>query len=128
MAKSGQERRQYLRIETPLSLRVIGKDSVVSQTTTEDISPAGIRFKSKEGSANINDPVEITLEIPGALSPVHVKGKIIWKRKVSGEGAASTDFGCEFTRIEEDNKNTFLKYFCDLLYERGKEVGQKGER
>ena len=126
MTKSGQERRQYLRIETPLKLRVIAKDSVVTQTTTEDISPVGLRFKNKENSANINDPVEITLEVPGGSSPVHVKGKIIWKKKVSGEGEASTDFGCEFTNIEEHNKNTFLKYFCDLLYERGKEVGQKG--
>ena len=117
--KQSQERRQYLRVETPLNVRVITKANVVRQTTTKDISPIGFRFGDSDDAVNINEEVELTLVIPNVLSPVHAKAKVVWKKKISTENGAPFDIGCEFTKIEEDNKNTFLKYFCDLLYETG---------
>lgn len=127
MAKLGQERRKYLRVEAPLTIRIISKNNMVEETQTKDISPFGLRFGTKEKNINADDEVELKIEIPKALSPVHAKAKIMWKRKISTENGAPFDIGCEFTKIEEDNKNTFLKYFCDLLYEEGKQTNQKGE-
>jgi len=123
----GQERRQYLRVQAPLNIRVINAGNTVRKTETKDISPLGLRFEVEQGVLEINDKVELKIEIPNALSPVHAKAKVVWKRKVAEGEGSSVDIGCEFTDIEEDNKNTFLKYFCDLLYERGKEAGKKGE-
>lgn len=122
-----QERRQYLRIQAPLNVRIISANNAVQETETKDISPLGLRFESRENALNINDLLELRIKIPNALSPVHAKAKVVWKKKISDEAGAPVDIGCEFTDIEEDNKNTFLKYFCDLLYERGKEAGKKGE-
>ena len=116
MTEHSQERRQYLRIETPLSVRIITKDNVVEQTQTKDISPIGIRCSIKQDSIKINDETELKISIPDGLSAIHAKAKVVWKKKVSAESGMPYDIGCEFTRIEEDNKNTFLKYFCDLLY------------
>jgi c-di-GMP-binding flagellar brake protein YcgR len=124
----GQERRQYLRVQAPLNIRVINAQNAVRQTETKDISPLGLRFEIEEGLIDISDSVELKIEIPNALSPVHAKAKVVWKRKAAEGDSSSLDIGCEFTDIEEDNKNTFLKYFCDLLYERGKEAGKKGEK
>ena len=125
--KQGAERRQYLRVQTPINIRVIGKEDAVKQAETKDISPLGLRFESKEDNLKINDVVELKIEIPNALSPVHAKAKVVWKKSLSTQDGAPLDIGCEFTNIEEDNKNTFLRYFCDLLYARGKEAGKKGE-
>ncbi|MCQ9207535.1 MAG: PilZ domain-containing protein [Omnitrophica bacterium] len=122
-----QERRQYLRIQTPVAIRIITKGNEVCQTKTKDISPLGLRFENKNDCFEISDILELRIEIPNALSPVHAKAKVVWKRKASPEADSPIDIGCEFTDIEEDNKNTFLKYFCDLLYERGREAGRKGE-
>ena len=127
MAKSGQERRQYLRIEAPLGLRVISKSNSVCQTQTKDISPLGMRFEVKKCDFDVDEGVELKIELPKGLSPVHAKAKVAWKRKRSTADSSPIDIGCEFTKIEEDNKNTFLKYFCDLLYERGKGKSEKGE-
>lgn len=123
-----QERRQYLRIEAPLNIRIISGNNAVQETETKDISPLGLRFESKDDVFNINDTVELKIAIPNALSPVHARAKVLWKKKTSEQAEAPVSIGCEFTDIEEDNKNTFLKYFCDLLYERGKEAGKKGEK
>jgi len=122
------ERRQYLRVQTPLLIRIIGKNNLVEQTETKDISPLGLRFAIEAGVLEINDRIELRIEIPNALSPVHANAKVVWKKDLATrEDGKSTDIGCEFIDIEEDNKNTFLKYFCDLLYERGQEAGKKGE-
>jgi len=86
-----------------------------------------VTFLRSNSAYIANDIAELKIDIPNALSPVHAKAKVIWKRKLSTENGAPFDMGCEFTNIEEDNKNTFLKYFCDLLYEQGKEIAKKGE-
>lgn len=124
--KPTTERRQYLRVQAPLSIRIINSVNALCQTETKNISPLGLRCECVDALANIGDTVELRIKIPDALSPVHAKAKVVWKNKASIEGSSKADIGCEFTDIEEDNKNTFLKYFCDLLYERGKEEGRKG--
>ncbi len=118
MTGPSQERRKHLRIEAPLKIRLISKGRIVQETQTKDISPHGLKFGSKDGSLNVNDEVELKIEIPGMSSPIHAKAKIVWKKKVSTENGSPYNVGCEFVKIEEDNKNTFLKYFCDLLYAR----------
>ena len=60
--------------------------------------------------------LEIKLDIPEVPNPVHAKGKIMWKKKLSLEDNAPFDIGAELLDIEEDNKNTFLKFLCDLIY------------
>ncbi len=122
MVKPVRERRKYIRVGTPLTIRaIIGKSSVQELQTT-DVSPIGLRLVTSESAVNVNDEIELKIGIPGALGPVHAKAKVIWKKKLSTEDGASCNIGCEFTKIEEDNKNTFLKYFCDLLYSQGKEA------
>ncbi|MBL7156794.1 MAG: PilZ domain-containing protein [Candidatus Omnitrophica bacterium] len=127
MTKPGQERRRYLRVKTPLKIRLINKNNVICQTTTKDITPHGLRLEIKDEGININDETELKIEIPNTPSPIHAKAKVVWKKKLSSEDGAPYNIGCEFTKIEEDNKNTFLKFFCDLLYEKGEEKGEKGE-
>ena len=121
MSRPTQERRKYLRVGPPLAVRVIIGNNSVHETQTKDISPLGLRVVAGENAININDEIELKLGIPEALSPVHAKAKVVWKKKLSTENGAPYDIGCEFTKIEEDNKNTFLKFLCDLIYNLPKE-------
>ena len=127
MVKAGQERRTYLRVVKPLNIRTISKQNVIQEAQTKDISPRGFRFEAKKDILDINEAIEVKLELPKAPGVIHARAKVAWKRKLSAESGAPSDVGCEFTKIEEDNKNTFLKYFCDLLYECKSAIGEKGE-
>ncbi|MFH1594741.1 MAG: PilZ domain-containing protein [Candidatus Omnitrophota bacterium] len=127
MRKPVMERRKYLRVETPLSIRAISKSKKLHETTTKDISPLGLRFTIEAQDFNINEELELTIELPGTLNAVHTKAKVVWKKKMSTDDGAPIDIGCEFSRIEEDNKNTFLKYFCDLLYSQAKSISEREE-
>jgi len=107
MAKSPSDRRRYLRLLAPIGLRVISKDNSIEMTSMIDLSPRGLRYQSKD-IVKEGQVLDITLIIPEAQNPVHVTGKVVWSR--------NNNVGCEFVKIEEDNKNTFLKFFCDLIY------------
>ena len=111
------ERRRYVRLDTPIDISyVVPETGTTLNTDTKNISADGVRFETPDKSVKESDVLELKMVIRDAPNPVHAKAKVIWKRKISLEDAASYDCGLEFTEIEEDNKNTFLKFLCDLIY------------
>ena len=116
------ERRRYIRLKTPIPLTyTIPNTGNIYNSVTKDISSDGLRFESKVKDLKESVIIEVKLEIPGANNPVHAKGSIIWKKQMSLEDDAPYNVGIEFTEVEEDNKNTFLKFLCDLIYSLPKE-------
>lgn len=116
------ERRKYIRLKTPIPLTyVIPQTGNTYDAVTKDISADGLRFETKEKDLKESCQIELKLAIYGANNPIHAKGKVVWKRQVSLEDNAPYDVGIEFIEIEEDNKNTFLKFLCDLIYNLPKE-------
>lgn len=125
-----EERRRFIRLEVPIELKYIVEDDPSQKrrrVATKDLSCDGLRFTS-EHKINEGSMIDLNLTVPGANNPVHIKGKAIWSKKISGEDDAPFEAGIEFVQIEEDNKNTFLKYLCDLIYnetkiiERGRKI------
>ena len=88
----------------------------VYNVMAKDISADGLRFQTAEKSLKEGDMLEMKMDIREISNPVHAKGKIMWKKKLSLEDNAPFDVGTELIDIEEDNKNTFLKFLCDLIY------------
>lgn len=117
------ERRKYTRLRVPISVdyTIPGSDNIRHATTT-DLSADGVRFEASDKELKESETIELKLNIPGAANPVHVRGTVVWKKKISLEDSAPYGFGIEFSDIEEDNKNTFLKFLCDLTYNASKEL------
>jgi len=117
MAKA-EERRRYIRLSTPITIQytIPGEDKIL-RTVSKDISAVGVRFETTDKLKPKTD-LELTLSLPKAPNPVHAQGKIIWVKRVDLEDNSPYDIGVEFVKIEEDNKNTFLKYLCDIIYGR----------
>lgn len=116
MARKVEEKRRFLRLTTPLELSyILSGDDRVYKAVTKDLSALGLRFVSQK-ELQPETTVDITLYIPNLKNPIHVTGKVVWQRRQSLEDNAPYDIGVEFVQIEEDNKNTFLKYLCDLIY------------
>lgn len=116
------ERRRYIRLKTPIPVTyTVPETGSVYSAMTKDISADGLRLESDAKDIKVSQIIELKLEISQAHNPVHVKGKIVWKKRLTLEDNAPYDLGIEFTEIEEDNKNTFLKFLCDLIYSLQKE-------
>lgn len=111
------ERRRFLRLRTPINITYAGaQNGKIHTAVTKDISADGIRFETHDKNLKELNIVEMKLDLPGAANPVHARTKIMWKKKVSLADDAAYDVGAEISEIEEDNKNTFLKFLCDLIY------------
>jgi len=120
------ERRRYVRLKIPVAFSYISADgSTVGQAITKNISAHGLRFETTDKVLKESDSIEMKLTLPGASNPVHAKAAVIWKKKLSLEDSSPFDAGVEFTEIEEDNKNTFLKNLCDLIYGMSEEKPEK---
>lgn len=119
---SSIERRRYVRLQTPITVTyTLPETGNVITTNTKNLSADGMRFETSDRSVKESDVLELKMLIPEAPNPVHAKVKVIWKKRMSLEDSAPYDCGVEFAEIEEDNKNTFLKFLCDLIYEIKKE-------
>lgn len=109
------ERRRFIRIEIPLKVK-IKTDGRVDEVITKNISPIGMRFEiAKE--LKKTDKIDLSLEIPSTDILVKLKARVVWQNKISLEDKSPYDVGVEITEIEDKNKNVFLKYLCDLLYD-----------
>lgn len=109
------ERRGFIRLREPIGI-TYSLGGRIFNVTAKDISADGLRFQTMEKGLKEGDILEVKLDIPEVANPVHAKGRIMWKKKLSLEDAAPFDIGAELLSIEEDNKNTFLKFLCDLIY------------
>lgn len=117
------ERRRYIRLEVPFKVTyTIPEIHKVYTTVAKNISADGIRFEAHDTGLKESSVIELKLEIPNVPSAVHIKGRVIWKSRLSLEDGAPFDVGVEFLEIENDNKNTFLKFLCDLIYNLPKEA------
>ena len=116
------ERRKYIRSKIPISVTYTAPNTgIVHSSVTKDVSADGLRLETKARDIEKGSVLELKLELYGANSPVHARGKVVWIRRLSLEDDAPCDIGIELTEIEEDNKNTFLKFLCDLIYNLPKE-------
>lgn len=116
------ERRKFIRINTPVAITYTRPgESLLHKSIAKDISPEGIRFETDMPSLQKSDPVDLVLAIPSAVNPVHARGRVAWKKRLSLADDSPFDVGIEFEKIEEDNKNTFLKFLCDVIYNATKE-------
>lgn len=110
-----KERRRYIRLEVPINI-VIRKQAEPTKDykiPSKNISASGTLVEI-EDQLPAGSLLELKLIIPEAPNPVHATGEVVWTTKDPDRNIFNT--GIQFTKIEEDNKNTFLKFLCDSIY------------
>ena len=112
-----REKRKFIRFYISLKVNYILQKTPKTEKTgiTKDISAGGIQLLTEE-RLDVGDKLEMKFYIPEALNPAHLAGIVLWTKEISGGKTPSYSSGIEFKDIEEDNKNTFLRFMCDLMY------------
>ncbi|MBU4342554.1 MAG: PilZ domain-containing protein [Candidatus Omnitrophica bacterium] len=120
-----REKRRFIRFDIALKVNYIVQKEPRAEKTgiTKDVSAGGLQLLTEE-KLEPGRKIAMKISIPEALNPVHLNGIVLWSRESPYSKARAHGIGIEFAKIEEDNKNTFLKFLCDLLY--GK-IGKKKE-
>ena len=121
-----REKRRFIRFDIALKVAYIVQRNPKAEKlgTTKDISAAGMQLLTGD-KLELGDKVDLKIFVPDALNPAHLKGIVVWTKDLEPAGRHSYGIGIDFGKIEEDNKNTFLKFLCDLMYEKiGKKKGK----
>lgn len=121
-----KEKRRFIRFEIALKVNfIVQKKDLKAERTgiTKDVSAGGLQLLTEE-KLETGNKLELKVFIPGALNPAHLNGIVLWSKETDTGKGPSCGAGIEFGDVEEDNKNTFLKFLCDLMY---KKVGKLSE-
>jgi len=111
-----EERRGYIRTESSVSLTLDMKDAGIDKmitAVTRNVSATGLMVEA-DREVPVGSEGKMGIETPGSHNPVHATGKVVWCSPA--EDGGKFNYGIEITSIEEDNKNTFLKFLCDAIY------------
>jgi c-di-GMP-binding flagellar brake protein YcgR len=120
-----REKRRFIRFNIALKVNYIVQKEPRTEKlgTTKDVSAQGIQLLTTD-KLGPGDRVDLKIFVPEALNPAHMKGTVVWSKEPESDRSHYYSAGINFDRIEEDNKNTFLKFLCDLMYEK---TGKKKE-
>lgn len=120
-----KEQRRFIRFEISLKVNyIVQKGPRTEKTgTTKDVCAGGLQLLTEE-KLETGSRVELKIFLPEALNPAHLNGIVMWTREAPAGKSLPYSAGIEFGDIEEDNKNTFLRFLCDLMYRKiGKNEG-----
>ncbi|MEK7868464.1 MAG: PilZ domain-containing protein [Candidatus Omnitrophota bacterium] len=120
-----REKRRFIRFAIALKVAyIVQRDPKTEKLgTTKDVSAQGMQLLTSD-KLELGDKVDLKIFVPEALNPAHMKGIVVWSRELDSPKSHSYSAGIDFGKIEEDNKNTFLKFLCDLMYSK---IGDKKE-
>jgi len=112
-----REKRRFIRFVISLKVNyTVQKEPRIEKTgTTKDASIGGIHLLTEE-KLEPGNRLDLKMFLPEALNPAHLNGIVLWSGEVPSGKRLSYCAGIEFGNIEEDNKNTFLRFLCNLMY------------
>ena len=114
-----REKRRFIRFNIALKVTyIVQKEQKIERIgTTRDVSAQGMQLLTSD-KLGIGDKIDFKIFVPDALNPSHMKGTIVWSRELEHPKSHSYSAGIDFVKIEEDNKNTFLRFLCNLMYDK----------
>lgn len=116
-----REKRKFIRFDIPLKVNYIllSEPKIEKTGMTKDVSAGGMKLLTEE-KLETGKRIEFKIFIPEALNPAHLNGIVLWSKTVPAAAGKRLSYsaGIEFGSIEEDNKNTFLKFLCTLMYKK----------
>ncbi|MFH1782817.1 MAG: PilZ domain-containing protein [Candidatus Omnitrophota bacterium] len=110
-----KEKRRFIRFETAVKINyILQKEPKIEKTAkTKNVNTGGLQLITDE-KLDAGSKVELKIFVPDGLNPVHMNGVVLWSK---GDDKPFNS-GIEFGKVEEDNKNTFLKFLCELMYKK----------
>lgn len=121
-----REKRRFIRFDVSLKVTyIVQREPKIEKIgLTKDISAQGIQLLTVD-KLEQGDKLDLKIFVPDAMNPAHIKGAVVWLKTLEHPKSYAYSAGVDFGKIEEDNKNTFLKFLCSLMS--GKEEGEKEE-
>ena len=110
-----QERRRYIRVETPVLIEFQPSQAhAIERTFTQDVSEQGMRFPTA-AMLQIGQELSLSMELPFQPTTMRATAQVIWIREVSRLGAPQYDVGVRFRWIEDPDRQQLLRHLASLF-------------
>ena len=113
-----QERRQFIRVQTPIMVEFADPSTTAPQRSfTQDVSETGMRFPSA-AKLQIGQSLPMTLHVPFFDQALHATGEVVWLRQTSRLGGPQYEVGVRFQWIEDPDRQNLLRHLTGLVQPR----------
>ena len=113
-----QERRRYIRVETPVLVEFAAPGSQEPEHTfTQDVSEEGVRFPTP-AKLQVGQELVLGLKLPFDNATLRATGEVVWVREISRHGAPQYDVGVRFRWIEDPDRQQLLHHLTALFSRR----------
>ena len=110
-----QERRRYIRVETPVLVEFPNPETLKTERSfTQDVNETGIRFPTAV-RLQIGQEIALTLQLPFHDATMNATGEVLWIREVSRLGAPQYDVGVQFRWIEDPDRNRLSRHLAAIF-------------
>jgi len=122
-----REKRYFIRFDISLKVvYVVQKEIKLEKPgVSRNVSAGGMQLLTSE-KLEAGDRIDLKIFVPDGLNPAHIKGLVVWSKEIEPSEGYAYSAGVNFEKIEEDNKNTFLKFLCGMM--RGNSEKEKEEQ
>ncbi len=110
-----QERRQYVRVTTPVMVEFPNPQTLKTERTfTKDISEGGMRFPTAVKLESGRE-MPVTLEFPFHGATMHATAEVLWVRETARSGTAHYEVGVRFRWIDEPDRQRLSRHLATFL-------------
>ena len=110
-----QERRQHIRIETPVLVEFPHPETMKTERSfTQDVSESGLRFPTTV-KLQIGHELPLTLELPFHDATMHALAEVQWVRETSRLGEPQYEVGLRFRWIEDPDRQRLIRHLANLF-------------
>lgn len=114
-----QERRQYIRVDTPVLIEFPNPVTMKTERSyTQDVSEHGLRFPTIV-KLQIGQELPLTIELPFHSQPMHATGEIVWIREIARLGMSHYDVGIRFRWIEDPDRQRLMRHMASFFPRHG---------
>lgn len=110
-----QERRRYIRIETPVLIEFPNPESMKTERSfTQDVSEGGLRFPTAV-KLQVGQEVPLTLAVPFQDASLHATGEVVWVREIARLGTPQYEVGVRFHWIDDPDRQRLTRHLTSLF-------------
>ena len=110
-----EERRQFIRIETPVLIEFPNPETLKTERSfTQDVSESGLRFPTPV-KLRVGQQIALTLEMPFQTGPMHASGEVLWVREISRLSGSQYEIGVRFHWFDDPDRRRLVRHLTQLF-------------
>jgi Tfp pilus assembly protein PilZ len=109
-----QERRQHVRVQTPVLLEFSRAGEALERSFTRDVSESGVRFPTTV-KLEIGQEIDLSLQLPARDVVLKATGQVVWIKEISRLSTPQYEIGVRFRWTEDRDRDRLCHHLGRMI-------------